>query len=353
MTSYNQKNLVADIQGGALNLDSTLNFPWGMIVRRDTIWVTVTNANTPSIREYTKCGRLINTIPTVDGTSPTGIVDARCSNFNADFIVVTLSGTIEAYTPPATTTTIIFTPTGPSALTGVTIYKGLLYVANFGAGTVDVYAAGSPMLIPVPTKQLIDVGLQSANYNPFNVYSHCDKLYISFARITSSVFTTMTVGLGEGYVDIYYKGVLSRLINRGPLNAPWGMIRFKNTLFVANVGGGYISIFKIKEKKKYNCLKFKGIYCKPITTCCNYTLFIDNIHAIVVSECSDSSNRSNKENKNNIDDKIYFTAAPDPNFTGVLTAHGVVGVLKECKNECDDDTSSDDKDKYSSSSCSY
>jgi len=68
-------------------------------------------------------------------------------------------------------------------------------------------------------------------------------------------------GLGNGYIDAFDPTgkLLQRLVNRGPLNAPWGIVDSiaKNAIFVSNYGDGIVNVFNRTTGEFLGSLKDK------------------------------------------------------------------------------------------------
>src|SRR5436853_4679209 len=97
-----------------------------------------------------------------------------------------------------------------------------LYAANFSQRRIDVFDAG---FAPVPTKpwQFSDPRLPQG-YAPFSVHTLDGNLYVAYAKVDPATGEEMH-GRGLGFVDEYSPdgALLSRVLGRGTLNAPWGM----------------------------------------------------------------------------------------------------------------------------------
>lgn len=343
-TSYRQSNLTSDVGKTAEFTDPTLVDPWGVAISGDIVWTAVNGSNLLS--GFSKDGRFIRSVATTGSGS--GLV-VSSDGFPGLLIVVTENGTIEVYNPflnPLHTTTVINDPT--SVFKGAAIYDGLLYVTNFSKGVVWAY---NKDFIRVPAFDIKDDTLSGTvpadiNYNPFNVYAYNDSLYISYAQ-TDAMLHDDVKGIGNGYVNVHHGstnvGTLQRLISRGTLNSPWGMVRYKHKLYVGNFGDGLINIFRyerddrckdykdnstnITTKSKISIkmkteIKYKDnnvtmnvrndtvTYARNVTTCYRGNVVNDGLWAIV----SDNADTND----------IYLSAGSQEEN------HGLLAVLQEC-----------------------
>lgn len=171
-----------------------------------------------------------------------------------------------------------FTNPDPSQQTGA-VYKGLaivtsntpliaadanstalLYVSNFRTGTVEVYDTKFSTPAGLPAGAFTDPDLP-AGYAPFNVQALNGKVYVSYAKQDADKHDDVA-GPHHGFVDVFnldgtpgLPGATVRLISRGPLNSPWGLViapqrfagitnpRNNPVLLVGNFGDGFINAF--------------------------------------------------------------------------------------------------------------
>jgi uncharacterized protein (TIGR03437 family) len=124
-----------------------------------------------------------------------------------------------------------------------------LYLANFNAGTIEVYD-GNFAPVTLAAGAFTDSHIP-AGFAPFNIQNLGGKLYAAYAKQDSTMHYAVA-GAGNGYVDVYdMNGVLlQRLAAGGVLNAPWGVQiapanfgTFANDLLVGNFGDGHINAF--------------------------------------------------------------------------------------------------------------
>src|SRR6266487_332943 len=138
------------------------------------------------------------------------------------------------------------------------VYKGLaiastadgtfLYAANFHAGQIDVFDSGFNLVHLSGSFQ--DPKIPSG-FAPFNIQELGGLLYVTYAKQDAARHDDVA-GQGLGFVDVYSTSgqLLRHLIERGQLNAPWGLVlapagfgRFGGDLLVGNFGDGRINAY--------------------------------------------------------------------------------------------------------------
>jgi uncharacterized protein (TIGR03118 family) len=92
---------------------------------------------------------------------------------------------------------------------------------------------------------LSDTIMISLGYSPFGILCHDNALYVTFVLQSGVDQSVDMPGQGNGFVLVYDLNgqLLKRLVNRGVLNSPWGMVVFQKHLFVANSGDGVTNVF--------------------------------------------------------------------------------------------------------------
>ena len=144
---------------------------------------------------------------------------------------------------------------------GGTAAAPYLFVANFNAGTVDVYD-GNLNLNPAPynkstlpqpysTSSSFSNPAIPAGFAPFNVQNIDGTLYVTYAKQDVQKHSNVG-GAGNGYVAMFNLNgsLIANLISQGPLNSPWGMAiapanfgPFAGALLVGNFTDGKINAF--------------------------------------------------------------------------------------------------------------
>ncbi len=121
-----------------------------------------------------------------------------------------------------------------------------IFAADFHNRKIDTFN-GSFTLMP---QAFVDPNLP-AGFTPFNIRTLGGRVLVSYT-VKDPQQDDVIPGPGNGIIDVF--GIdgsfQSRLVNRGVLNAPWGMViappnfgAFSNALLVANNGDGLIHAF--------------------------------------------------------------------------------------------------------------
>jgi uncharacterized protein (TIGR03118 family) len=266
-TAYQQTNLVSDIPGLAAITDPNVVNPWGLVAGPTTpIWSNDNGTGLSTLYSGAVNGSTPAIVPVVvrvPGGADTGIVFNAAPGFTvsaggvtapARFIFVTEAGTLSGWAPNV--------PLNGDAQLKATVegavYKGLanlttesgtfLYAANFSAGRIDVFDSNWNMVSS-------EGGFRDRHlprgYAPFNIQALDGKLYVAFAK-RDQAGTDEVAGQGRGFVDVFDSSgrLLDRLIRRGELNAPWGLViapdgfgEFSGDLLVGNFGDGRIHAY--------------------------------------------------------------------------------------------------------------
>jgi uncharacterized protein (TIGR03118 family) len=257
--------LTSDIPSAGPVHDSNLVNAWGLSISPTGPW-WVSDNGTGLSTLYDGNGAiqpLVVTIPTASGTgtgTPTGTVynasttDFKTHGFATPFLFCTEDGTISGWYT-STQAFINVNNSGSGA-----VYKGItlgqvgttnyLYVANFHAGTVEVYD-GTYTLHSFGPNAFVDSTIP-AGYAPFNVQNiGSNRIVVTYAKQNASKHDDIP-GPGNGFVNIYdTQGNLQvRLAHVLYLNSPWGVALapanfagFANTLLIGNFGSGLIAAF--------------------------------------------------------------------------------------------------------------
>jgi uncharacterized protein (TIGR03118 family) len=283
-----QTNLVSDIPGLANITDPNLKNPWGLTVT-NPFWISDNQAGVSTLYNTQGAGNplvstnsLVVSIPSASGNlgAPTGIVNNIFGKgfFNVSegtksgssvFIFDTEDGLIAGWSPGVDRTHALIAVNNPGA-----VYKGLaigtdaagdqlLYAADFGKGTIDVFDKNFQSVDPAPGSAapngVSPVKLLGSftdpqipkGFAPFNVQAINGLLYVEYARVDPNSIDDLS-GPGQGFVDVFNgDGVLQQhLIAGGRLNSPWGVAlapanfgAFGNDLLVGNDGDGTINAF--------------------------------------------------------------------------------------------------------------
>jgi uncharacterized protein (TIGR03118 family) len=273
---FTQTNLISDIPGVARITDPDLVNPWGQATNAASpLWVADNGTDKSTL--YT--GGVNGTLPVknsslivnIDGGAPTGVVGNTTGSTTdfllhnattsapANFIFASENGFITAWSR-----TVSGTEAQIVATTRRAVYKGLalasvgasnyLYATNFHNGRIDVFDGDFDQVKipsgPFPRHAFTDPYIP-AGFAPFGIQSINGALYVSYAKQDAHRHDDVA-GPGNGFVDVYStSGVLqTRLISRGALNSPWGLVLapstfggFAGDLLVGNFGDGTINAY--------------------------------------------------------------------------------------------------------------
>jgi uncharacterized protein (TIGR03118 family) len=269
--AYHQTNLVSDLPGLAQLTDPDLVNPWGLAAGPATpAWVADNGTDKATIypgfvngSPITKAGLVVN----IPGGAPTGqvfnptpgfVVHSGDASGPARFIFDSEAGLITGWNPavppPPPSTQAQVGASVPDA-----IYKGLaiattsagtlLYAADFHHARIDVFDSNfNRVLLP---GGFTDPGIPRG-FAPFNIQELGGRLYVAYAKQDAAAEDEVA-GPSLGFVDVYSTSgqLLRHLIQRGQLNAPWGLVlapaagfgRFSGALLVGNFGNGRINAY--------------------------------------------------------------------------------------------------------------
>jgi len=314
-------NKIADqASAGATTTDPLLINPWGLSqAPGGPLWVANEDSGTSTVYDFNSFAKIPLTveIPGVgdEESHPTG---TTFTSFDGDnfritkddktahslFLFATVNGTIAGWAPtvdPTHAVTAVDRSDDGAVFTGLTLRGGKnakLYAADFTNNSVDVFNSQFQKV-----KSFTDPSLPEG-YHPFNVQTLGDKVYVSFALLDEEEHEE-TVGPGLGYVVVFDANgnKLKTLVEKGPLNAPWGLMiapasfgKFAGALLVGNFGDGKINAFDPATGKFLGTLQAND----------NGPIEIEGLWAI----------------RPGPNGSVVFAAGPDDE------AHGLVGVIK-------------------------
>jgi uncharacterized protein (TIGR03118 family) len=328
--TFQQINLVSDIDGMALTTDPDLVNPWGISHSATSpFWVSDNGTGVSTL--YNGAGAklaLTVTIPPPAGSAagtkakPTGQVFNGSTDFvvtgvngsgPSRFIFATEDGTISGWNPAADPTNAILAVDNSGA---EAIYKGLaiganasgnfLYAANFHAGTIDVFDKDFHQV--QLSGSFADPNIHTG-FAPFNIQNLAGNLYVTYAKQDADGEDDVA-GPANGYVDVFDTdgNLLHRVATRGRLNSPWGLAiapasfgAFAGDLLVGNFGDGRINVID----------PVSGEFLDQLRDAHNRAITIDGLWGLIVGNGSSGGDA----------DKVYFTAGPDDE------THGLFGAL--------------------------
>jgi uncharacterized protein (TIGR03118 family) len=269
--AYHQTNLVSDLPGLAQLTDPDLVNPWGLAAGPTTpAWVADNGTDKATIypgfvngSPIQKAGLVVN----IPGGAPTGevfnptpgfVVHDGAASGAALFLFDSEAGLVTGWSPGVP-------PPPPSTQAQVgarvrnAIYKGLaiastsagtfLYGADFHHGRIDVFDQDFDR---VHLSGRFRDSQLPRGFAPFNIQELGGRLYVAYAK-QDAAREDEVAGPGLGFVDVYSTSghLLRRLVRRGQLNAPWGLVRapasgfgrFSGALLVGNFGDGRINAY--------------------------------------------------------------------------------------------------------------
>jgi uncharacterized protein (TIGR03118 family) len=269
--AYHQTNLVSDLPGLAQLTDPDLVNPWGLAAGPTTpAWVADNGTDKATLypgfvngSPIQKAGLVVN----IPGGAPTGqvfnptpgfVVHDGAASGAALFLFDSEAGLVTGWSPGVP-------PPPPSTQAQVgarvrkAIYKGLaiattsagtfLYGADFHHGRIDVFDQDFDRVHL--SGRFRDRELPQG-FAPFNIQEIGGRLYVAYAK-QDAAREDEVAGRGLGFVDVYSTSghLLRRLVRRGQLNAPWGLVRapasgfgrFSGALLVGNFGDGRINAY--------------------------------------------------------------------------------------------------------------
>ena len=258
--TYSWTNFQSDIAGVAQHTDRNLVNPWGMAPSANgTIWVSDNGTGVSTL--YNQDGTavpLVVQIPTAagntEGANPTGTVFNDTGFFQvtrngtsatALFIFVSEDGSISGWNPTLDQTHAI---KAVDNSTHSAIYKGatlgvanghnFLYVTDFHTRKVETYDENFHRVLP---NGFVDPNLP-AGYGPFGIRNFNGGIFVTYAKQDQMREDDVPCP-GCGLVNVFDTSgnFLRRLIQRGNLNAPWGLALVDGELWVGNFGDGLIN----------------------------------------------------------------------------------------------------------------
>jgi uncharacterized protein (TIGR03118 family) len=271
--AFVQTNLVSDIAGMAATTDPQLINPWGLIASTtgpflSPFWVSDNQVGVSTLYngQGAKQGLVVN-IPSAPGSTfthptPTGTVfntDPNSNDFQVTdagtkkssiFLFDTLDGTIDGWNgvnknavPAVTTPGAVYT--GLAIDTSTTAGNTLLYAADWGKGTVEVYDS---TFTQVDKGSFQDKAIPS-DFRPFNVQDINGNIFVTYAHFDPT--TGADTGTGGFVAEFTRDGTLeATLTGGGHFNSPWGVAlapagfgNLGGDLLVGNFGDGQINAF--------------------------------------------------------------------------------------------------------------
>jgi uncharacterized protein (TIGR03118 family) len=317
------QDLVADQSGAAQLTDPDLVNAWGMShPPGGPLWVSDNGTNVSTLYTGAVGGTPVqkqSLVVNVPGGAPTGQLYNPTSGFPvpgtgkpALFVFAGEDGDVSAWN----TNTQPLTAAVQVAHEKNAVFKGIalvhtasgprLLLANFHAGRVDVFNSAFHRV--ASAGKFRDPNLPSG-YAPFNVAVFAHRVYVTYAKQDAAAHDDVP-GAGHGFLDVYTPGgtLLRRLVSRGALNSPWGMViapktfgSFAGKLLVGNFGDGYIHAYGPRTGHLLGTLKDSS----------GYPIWIDGLWGLLRGDSAAGGRNA-----------IWFSAGPSGE------SHGLLGVLR-------------------------
>jgi uncharacterized protein (TIGR03118 family) len=293
--------------------------PWGITMFRDQLWVCC--GGTDMIMNFDKFGNaLLGNITIRDAANnssyPTGIAINCGSGFtvsngtltkSALILCCTESGTVHGYNPNVNETdSYVVINTKPtnivSVFKGLAVADGRLYLADFAQQRIQVFDSS---YFPLTGYNFVDGDTSDpipADYAPNNIVYLGGYLYVLWARRQDGLTIHDNDGPRQGFISIFNLdgSFVRRFYSRGVLNSPWALIPAPiecgippQSILVGNNGDGRINIF--------DC---SGRFIGPLLNQAGIPMVIEGLWGLWPSYTDVN--------------KIYYTAATNENFDGVI-----------------------------------
>jgi len=308
--SYSAHPLVSNVPGAAPNTDPNLVNGWGLTAGPATPWWVADNGTNLSTL-YRADGSTVPLVVQVP-IHPTGTVFWSFTS-RAVFVFATEAGQIRGWHPSQGNQTVVLADRSAAG----SVYKGLaiastpagdrFYATDFHNGRVDVYDAAFSLL--TGGGSFVDPDLPSG-FAPFGIQAAGGRVFVTYAKQDAEA-TDEVHGQGLGFVDVYsWDGVLlSRVAQRGQLNAPWGLAiapanfgRFSGDLLVGNFGDGQINAYEELANGRFEHRgELRGTDGQPLA--------IDGLWALQFGHGSVSNGPTNT---------LFFTAGPNDESNGLF-----------------------------------
>ncbi|MDT8066656.1 MAG: TIGR03118 family protein [Terriglobia bacterium] len=264
--SYNQTNLVSDVNGVAQHTDPALVNPWGIsFVPGGPFWIANNGTGTSTIYDGSGAterhkvtilaGPNTNGPAVVTGTVANTTTGWMIDGIPSQFLFVSEDGTITGWTGGVNAKIVVNnSATGAvykGLATGTTATGNFLYATNFSQNRVDVFDRNFNLVHL--TGNFSDPDLP-AGYAPFGIANvGNNRLVITFAMQDASKKGDVA-GDGHGFVDVFDTDgtLVVRFASQGTPNSPWGIAvspdnfgPFSNAMLIGNFGDGTINAFDL------------------------------------------------------------------------------------------------------------
>jgi uncharacterized protein (TIGR03118 family) len=275
VSGYQQTNLVSDIAGVAAVSDSSLVNPWGVAFSSaGPVWVSNQGTGTATIYKVTPSdtvtkSSLTVTIPTVGSVTPAGptgqvfnsttdfTIPGPSGSVTADFILDTLQGTIEGWSPSSSGGTssaeIVVNNSATAVYTGLAAGSSggvnYLYAVNDSTSSPGIQVYNGSFASVTLAGNFVDPKLPKGDL-PYNIVNIGGTLYVTYRGATFQ-----GGAVAEFNTDGTFVKQLAFNKKAGNLQSPWGVAvaptgfgKFSGDLIVGNFANGRINAYSTKGK---------------------------------------------------------------------------------------------------------
>lgn len=315
------------------NTDPNLINPWGGVKIGNTLWFN--DNGTGLITNYSLAGTPLGQVitvpfaPTIESLgSPSGLIYNNTTGFQISaspigptapsyLLGCTESGLVYGWSAAVSTSDAItaYTGTNGASFKGLALLNNYLFVANLSGVNMPTADQNPPIIVldssfnrvPALEALLQDPSLP-LTYSAYNIVTINGALYVAYALSDEGKIPDNVPGAGLGFlrkISIKFSSTnpnsfkvrIKPLVNRGPLNGPWGIGvvpanfgDFSCQLMVGNFSDGFINVFS-----------WDGCFLGSLNISCCTNLSIDGLWSIFP-----------------VGNSIYLSAGPLDETAGVL-----------------------------------
>ena len=318
-----QINLVSDQPGMAQLTDPYLVNAWGMSHGPGTpIWVSDNGADVSTLYRGAVGGTAVSVVPLTvwtPGGAPTGQVFNDTTGFTvpgttspALFVFAGENGDLSAWNQAVSpiTNAVAIGHVTDAVFKGLALvhspFGPLLLASDFHHNEIDVWDSTFTQL---PVGKLFHDSSLPAGYAPFNIAEVGKRVFVTYAKQDAAKHDDVA-GPGNGFIDVYtnYGALLTRFVNRGMLDSPWGMAVAPMTfgalggdLLVGNFGDGRINAFN----------RNTGHLDGTLQDAHHNAIQIDGLWGLMVGDSAAGGTSA-----------VWFSAGPNDE------SHGLLGILR-------------------------
>ncbi|HEY7074298.1 MAG TPA: TIGR03118 family protein [Solirubrobacteraceae bacterium] len=258
---YAQRNLVSDQAGKAELMDPNLVNPWGLAFGPASGPTPAWTANNGNDNATLYTGglapndvKMVPLIVDIPGGAPTGQVFNGSSGFMVDgaparFIFSSEAGRITAWSQSSGTSAKTMARVRGAVFKGLAIAGNRIYATDFHNNRVDVWNANFKR---VGRRHAFRDRRLPRRFAPFGIEAVGNHIWVTFAKQDAKGEDEIDKA-HLGFVDVFDKRgrLLRRFARRGPLNAPWAVVKAPSgfgaasgDVLIGNFGDGRINVYK-------------------------------------------------------------------------------------------------------------